>query len=108
MAWHIGHPLSQSLFTSLYLDRLLSPHPQTLEQARFGRDKMPENHNRMLHLVLRSYCLGLVKTCHYVHLKISTEHYYEVGTISVIFRLLELFSLPIHGSRLIYYRRKTL
>ena len=85
MAWHMGHPLSQSLFTSLYLDRLLSPEPMALEQARFERDTVPEG-NAMLHLVLRAYCLGLIKTCDFVHRKISTEHFYEVSPLSGVKR----------------------
>lgn len=82
MAWHMGHPLSQSLFTSLYLDRLLWPEPKTLERARFDRDWEPGPGNEMLHVVLRAYCLGLIKTCDYVHRRISTEHYYEVCLLS--------------------------
>ncbi len=83
MAWHMGSPLSQSLFTSLYLDRLLWPEPKTLEQARFDRDGVPQG-NKLLHLVLRAYSLGLIKTCDFVHRKISTEHFYEVGLVNHI------------------------
>ncbi len=79
MAWHRGSPLSQSLFTSLYLDRMLWPEPKTIEEARFDRERTPGPSNRMLHLVLRAYCLGLIKTCDFVHRKISSEHYYEVS-----------------------------
>ena len=77
MAWHMGHPLSQSLFTSAYLERLMWPEPKTLEQARFDRNTLPER-NQMLHSVLRAYCLGLVKTCDFVHRRITMEHFYEV------------------------------
>lgn len=77
MTWHMGHPLSQTLFTSAYIDRLLSPDPKTLEQARFERNKTPGPGNKLLHLVLRAYCLGLVKTCDFVRRKIMSEHYYE-------------------------------
>ena len=75
----MGHPLSQSLFTSVYIDRLLWPDPKTLEQARFERDKMPGSGNQLLHLVLRAYCLGLVKTCDFVRRRIMSERYYEVS-----------------------------
>jgi len=74
----MGHPLSQSLFTSLYLDRLLWPEPRTLEQARFDRDGLSQG-NKLLHLVLWAYCLGLIKTCDLVHRRVTTEHFYEVG-----------------------------
>ncbi|KAK4691464.1 N-alpha-acetyltransferase 35, NatC auxiliary subunit, partial [Lecanoromycetidae sp. Uapishka_2] len=77
MAWHMGSPLSQTLFTSHYLDRMLWPEPKTLEDARFERNQTPGPGNKLLHLVLRAYCLGLIKTCDFVHRKISSEHYYE-------------------------------
>ena len=80
MAWHMGHPLSQSLFTSLYIDRLLWPEPKLLEHACFERNTTPEG-NAMLHIVLRAFCLGLIKTCDYVYRKITTEHFYEVGSL---------------------------
>lgn len=39
MAWHMGYPLSVSLFTSHYIDRLLWPQPQTLQQLGWYRSK---------------------------------------------------------------------
>lgn len=77
MAWHMGYPLSQTLFTSLYIERLLWPTPKTLDEARFDRDD-PANSQSVLHEVLRPFCLGLIKTCDFVHAKIGAEHYYEV------------------------------
>ncbi len=78
MAWHMGYPLSQSLFTSIYIDRLLSPEPKTLDDARFKRDRTPTQENKLLHTVLRAFCLGLIKTCDFVHCRINTERFYEV------------------------------
>jgi hypothetical protein len=80
MAWHMGHPLSQTLFTSLYLDKLLWPVPKTIEEAHFGRPHLPVNEDtpELVHLVLRAYCLALVKCCDFVHARVSTEYYYEV------------------------------
>ncbi|KKK20763.1 hypothetical protein P175DRAFT_0503313 [Aspergillus ochraceoroseus IBT 24754] len=79
MAWHMGHPLSQTLFTSIYLDRLLWPVPQDLEDANFGRGKAVENNQELgwVHIVLRAYCLGLVKCCDFVHSRVAAEYYYE-------------------------------
>lgn len=82
MAWHMGNPLSQTLFTSLYLDRLLWPEPTTLDQTRFDRANTGRG-NDMLHIILRAYCLGLIKTCDFVHHKISKEHYYEVTLLEI-------------------------
>ncbi|KAL8817087.1 MAG: hypothetical protein Q9223_004014 [Gallowayella weberi] len=76
MAWHMGHPLSQSIFTSYHIDRLLWPEPKSLEDARFDR-QVSEVGNGMLHVIFRAYCLALIKCCDHVHRRIGTEHYYE-------------------------------
>jgi len=88
MAWHMGFPLSQSLFTSLYIDQLLWPEPKTLDDAHFERDRGSErltgnsvNANKLLHVVLRAYCLGLIKTCDFVHRRITAELYFEVSAL---------------------------
>ena len=81
MTWHMGHPLSQSLFTSAYIDRLLWPDPKTLEEACFERDRISGPGNKLLHLVLWAYCLGLIKTCDSVRRRIISEHYYEVSPL---------------------------
>lgn len=78
MAWHMGNPLSQTLFTSHYIDRLLWPEPKTLEQAQFYRHGDQRQGNPMVNIVLRSFCIGLIKTCDLVLNRISSEHYYEV------------------------------
>jgi len=74
----MGHNLPQTLFSSLYIDKLLWPEPKTLESACFKRDVPPSEDNPMLHIVLRAYCLSLIKTCDHVHKQISCEIYYEV------------------------------
>ncbi|KAI9716513.1 MAG: hypothetical protein M1812_005244 [Candelaria pacifica] len=78
MSWHRGHPLSQTLFTSLYIDKLLWPEPKSLEAARFG-DVPPQQtlEHFLLHYVLRAFCLGLIKSCDYVLERVVSEHYYE-------------------------------
>lgn len=78
MAWHTGYPLSQTLFTSVYIDKLLWPEPRTLEQAQFYRGEA--NGGVELHPmlnVLRAYCLGLVKCCDFVIAKVTSRDYYE-------------------------------
>jgi hypothetical protein len=75
MAWHLGYPLSQTLFTNVYIEGILMPMPQTIEQADFVRDQAERD--PML-VVLRAYCLGLLKACHHVNERIKGEHYYEV------------------------------
>lgn len=78
MAWHIGHPLSQTIFTSLYIDRLLSPTPFTLENTYFDRSESCSLDEPLTLRILRAYCLGLIKTCWYVNSRVRSEHYYEV------------------------------
>ncbi|PWY75607.1 amino-acid N-acetyltransferase subunit Mak10 [Aspergillus eucalypticola CBS 122712] len=79
MAWHMGHPLSQTLFTSLYLDKLLWPVPKSLDEATFCRGRAASNDKEapIVHLVLRAYCLALLKCCDFVHARVATEYYFE-------------------------------
>lgn len=84
MAWHKGHPLSQSLFSSSYIDRLLWPEPKALREACFVRDGKTAQENQLLHLVLRAYCLALLKTCDFVLGTIGKEHYYEVSLFAIL------------------------
>ena len=98
----MGHPLSQTLFTSLYIERLLWPEPKTLEQAHFIRGAHPPLESPLLHLVLRSYCIATIKACHFVHCMVTSQSYYEVGRSNeVVFDRLSV--LKTHQ----LYRKKT-
>ncbi|KAG0648103.1 mak10 [Hyphodiscus hymeniophilus] len=77
MAWHKGHPLSQTIFTSLYIDRLLAPSPVSLDQTLFDRGASASDDESMTLRILRAYCLALIKTCWYVNSRVKSEHYYE-------------------------------
>jgi hypothetical protein len=78
MAWHSGYPLSQTLFTSVYMDKLLSPETRILEEAQFYRgDVTDEQRPGPLLQVLRAYCLALIKGCDNVIMKITGRDYYE-------------------------------
>ena len=82
MSWHAGGALSQTVFTSLYIDRLLSSTPRTLQEAQFfkeGESMQDPSGYMVVHLVLRAYCLGLVKCCDFVNRQILLEHIYEVS-----------------------------
>ncbi|KAJ4378829.1 N-alpha-acetyltransferase, non-catalitic subunit [Didymella sp. IMI 355093] len=79
MAWHTGYPLSQTLFTSVYIDKLLWPEPKTLEQSQFflnGESAHGPSAQALLQ-VLRAYCLALIKGCDYVIAKITSRDYFE-------------------------------
>lgn len=73
----MGYPLSQTLFTSVHIDRLLWPDPKTLDEADFLRGNDREQLT-LWHAVLRVYCLLLIKTCDLVLSMITSQHYYEV------------------------------
>ena len=77
-AWQKGHPLSQTVFTSLYIDRLLWPEPSELDDATFGTGPSLPLADDLVHVVLRSYCLALIKSCDRIHQLISNQTYYEV------------------------------
>jgi hypothetical protein len=78
MAWHTGYPLSQTLFTSMHIDRLLWPEPKVFEHAHFYRGQVDEEKRPgVLLQVLRAYCLALVKGCDFVIAKVTGRDYFE-------------------------------
>ena len=79
MSWHLGYPLSQTLFTSVYIEALLMPKAPSLDEAQFVRQKDATTEQQPMLEVLRAYCLGLLKACGHVNERIRSEHYYEVG-----------------------------
>lgn len=86
MAWHMGHPLSQTLFTSIYLNKLLWPVPKTLDEANFGvgNSSEDESGSPLVNVVLRTYCLALVKACDFIHARVASEYYYEVRSLEYV------------------------
>lgn len=79
VSWHEGYPLSQTLFTSIYLDKMLWPEPKQLHEAHFLRPTDPGSSPSLTQDLLRAYCLGLVKCCDLVLSMVTSQHYYEVG-----------------------------
>ncbi|KAK7533633.1 Mak10 subunit, NatC N-terminal acetyltransferase-domain-containing protein [Phyllosticta citricarpa] len=87
MAWHKGYPLSQTLFISVHIDRMLYPEPRELNDTFFSRrdrrtgrllnpDPFPPGKPRM-HYVLWAYILGLIKYCDNVVQRVTSRDYYE-------------------------------
>ncbi len=74
----MGYPLSQTLFTSIYINRLLWPEPASLEEAQFRPNTRPSEELPLVQTVLRAYCFGTIKACDFVHSMVSDQHYYEV------------------------------
>lgn len=78
MAWHTGYPLSQTLFTSVYIDKLLWPETRILEKAQFYRGGCSDDRRLdPLLQVLRAYCIALIKCCDFVVAKITSRDYFE-------------------------------
>ncbi|OTB04598.1 hypothetical protein M426DRAFT_22738 [Hypoxylon sp. CI-4A] len=79
MAWHQGYPLSQTLFTSVYIEALMRPRPINIDEADFARDAQTREKQPKLLFILRAYCLGLLKACYFVNELVKDELYYEVS-----------------------------
>ncbi|KAI1762767.1 Mak10-domain-containing protein [Hypoxylon sp. FL1150] len=77
MAWHLGYPLSQTLFTSVYIESLMKPRPNTIDEADFDRHAQDGEKQPKLLFVLRAYCIGLLKGCCFVNEQVKDELYYE-------------------------------
>ncbi|UKZ80464.1 hypothetical protein TrVFT333_008225 [Trichoderma virens FT-333] len=77
MSWHLGYPLSQTLFTSFYIEALSMPDPRSIQEATFIRNGGHDPDEQPMLQVLRAYCLGMLKSCGYVNERIKSEHYYE-------------------------------
>lgn len=84
VAWLNGYPLSQTLFTSVHIDRLLWPDPKHLDEANFDRTSNNHEHRSSRNLILRLFCLLLVKTCDMILQTVTSQHYYEVYAIPML------------------------
>lgn len=59
--------------------KLLDPEPKTLADAQFLRqDDDRIVRDGLVHVVLRAYCLALIKCCDFVHKRIGVEYCREV------------------------------
>lgn len=76
-AWLQGWPLSQTLFTSLHIDNLLSQDRPTGALPMFPLQRSSEVPSSLVQIVLRAYCIGVVKSCDMVIELIASQHYYE-------------------------------
>jgi len=76
MAWHQGYPLSQTIFTSHYVDKIINSAGVDIATARF-RINNPSSKDYLVDLALHAYCLSLIKSCDLVIQKITSTHFYE-------------------------------
>lgn len=84
MAWHQGHPLSQTLFTSLHLDHLLEQEKPPGAFPRFpGHESGGLERDPLLHLVLRAYCIGVIKNCDIAIEMVASQLFFEEEDFNV-------------------------
>lgn len=81
VSWQQGYPLSQTLFTSIHLDKILWPDPQQIQEAHFLRSSDPDLAPSLSQELLRAYCLGVVKCVDLVLAMVTSQHYYEVSLL---------------------------
>lgn len=79
----MGYPLSQTLFTSVYVEALSMPDPANIQEAVFKNRQGVVPSDETLQ-ILRAYCLATLKTCSYVNERIKSEHYYEVSYLKTM------------------------
>lgn len=75
MSLHDGYPLSQNLFTSLHLFRLISPDNNYPYQFFYHRQHGVQD--SLVHNVLRAYCIGVIKCCQLALQLIQDHTFYE-------------------------------
>jgi hypothetical protein len=77
MAWHQGNPLNQTLFTCLYIERILEREPKNIEDATFYLPGQPPSRGFYVETVLRAYCLGVIKSTEGVIQTVHNHLYFE-------------------------------
>ena len=75
----MGHALGQTLFTSLYIDKILAPRPLRLHTISFSKLDAPADTlgHQLVEKVIKPFCLGIVKCCGLVYQQIGPDHLYE-------------------------------
>ena len=74
----MGYPLSQTIFTSLHINRILMSTPLGVEDTHFDKKVGYSSDEPLTARILRAYCLGLIKTCSFVINRVKSEHFFEV------------------------------
>jgi hypothetical protein len=87
LLFHDGYPLSQTIFTSLHVFRLISPENDY--PYLFGDGVVPPRKSSRVPEeavvldALRAYCLGVIVCCGCILKLIQSQTYYEVCTTPV-------------------------
>jgi hypothetical protein len=87
----LGYPLSQNVFTSLHVFRLLSPtnsYPYNLYQHHAKEELKHDDSTQLVHTVLRAYCIGVIKSV-LLMLRLIQSHvsFEEEDTVTYLFGL---------------------
>ena len=79
LAWHQGYPLSQTVFTSHYIDKIINSAGRNIADAHFKPvvKDVETTKNLLVDFALHAYCLGLIKCCDLVIQKVTSTHFYE-------------------------------
>ncbi|KAH8677709.1 Mak10 subunit, NatC N-terminal acetyltransferase-domain-containing protein [Xylariales sp. PMI_506] len=77
MAWYLGYPLSQTLFTSVYVEAIMKPPPGSIAEADFTRGQQDGGEKPPLLSILRAYTVGMLKCCYFVNEIVKDELFYE-------------------------------
>lgn len=96
MAWHEGYPLAQTVFTSHYIDKLLSTEAKRIVDVQFSHGEAKGG--GLVHVALRAYCIGLVKCIDYALDEVNRS--LEGGGSRVNFYEEEDFSGSTYGREL--------
>lgn len=78
-AWQQGHALAQTVFSCLYIDKLLWPVPGSLTEATIIHDDTPHQPGGLASVsaIIRTYCCAVVKSCDLIQAQVTSEQYYE-------------------------------
>lgn len=80
ITWLDGYPLSQTIFTSLHVDRLIAPDNKHFTFANDGPEVGLDKENLgdiLTHQILRAYCVALLKCVELVSLNIQSQTFFE-------------------------------
>jgi hypothetical protein len=78
IAWLEGYPLSQTVFTSLHLDRLLSSDNRYPYNLVYGEQAdLSTNEACLTHVVIKAYCVALTKCCAQVLVTVQSQNFYD-------------------------------
>jgi hypothetical protein len=78
IAWLEGYPLSQTVFTSLHLDRLLSSDNRYPYNLLYGEQAdLSTNEACLTHVVIKAYCVALTKCCAQVLVTVQSQNFYD-------------------------------